>query len=128
MSDDDPFGINYRTPPKEVGDPHTITQRLMRAMLTSEDKTLLIEKLDRDLHRHKALVEELLIKVRTLETGQRERFTREEAKALFAELFRADLSERAFLGKLVKLAFLPVGMLTLAATVDALIRMFFHHG
>lgn len=126
MSDDDPFRLDYKTPPPEVGDPHTITQRLMRAMLTSEDKTLLIEKLDRDLRRHKSLVEELYTKVRLLETAHLERFTRDQAKTLFAELFRADLAERAALARLVKLAYIPIGLLAAAASVDAAVRFFSH--
>lgn len=126
MSEDDPFKLDYKTPLPQAGDPFTITQRLMRAMLTSEDKTLLIEKLDRDLHRHKALVEEILTKVRVLENGQRDRFTKEEAKLLFAELFKEDIKARAYLAKLVKLAYVPIALLTTAALVDALVRMLFH--
>jgi hypothetical protein len=113
---------DWKTNP-EVGDPHTITQRLMRAMLTSEDKTLIIEKLDRDLSRHKAWVEELHGKVRTLEIAHTDRFTRGMAKDLFAELFRDDAQKRAFLARLVKLVYLPVGLLSLTLTADLLVHL-----
>lgn len=126
MSDDDPFKLSWKTPPQEVGDPHTITQRLMRAMLTSEDKTLLIEKLDRDLSRHKALVEEAFTKIRLLELGHADRFTREHAKLLFADLFKDDVKERAFLARLVKIIYIPLALLATAALIEALVRLFSH--
>lgn len=107
-------------------DPHSITQRLMRAMLTSEDKTLLIEKLDRDLSRHKALVEEQGMRIRVLEIANQERFTREQAKTLFADQFRDDIKERGFLAKLVKIVYIPLGALATAALVDALVKVFTH--
>jgi hypothetical protein len=101
-------------------DKYSITTRIDRQIYDTGQQPLINERFDRDIKSVTATAESLRRHVQALKNAETQRFTSEAAEALFKKLFEADLMERAALARLVKLVYIPLGLLAVAQLLDAL--------
>ena len=95
-----------------------ITQRLEKALYDSGQQPLINERHSEDIKLLKGKTDRQEGRLRAAEVTLENRFTREAAKELFAELFAADIKRREELARLVKLIYVPLGLLAAGVFLD----------
>ena len=105
MSDDDPFSI---------------TARLERAVYDTGQQPLINQRHSKDIKAVRFDVDQIGPRVRALEVSEQLRFTKKQAEELFNELFAADIKERQALARLVRMIYVPLGLLAVGVLLDGI--------
>jgi hypothetical protein len=116
--------MNDRIRAEEEAEWANITSKLDRVLIDSDNLPLLVARLRKDMYVAKDDLAKLEPRTRALEVNDQTRFTKNAAEDLFKDLFRADMAERAALARLVKLIYIPLGLLAAAALIEV-VRGFF---